>query len=237
MFAAVVAAFFVGSLIASFVLLYAAHGHAENIAALIKTQLFPFALGQLVSYLPIIATVVVMLPWVAQRSLPALGLRPPTIREVGSGIAGGILMLVTVGAVGTIQSSFTTALPHQQVVVDFERSPHDAGYFLLSTIAIVFAPFTEELVFRGFVFNAFLRYVPFATAALASGTIFGALHIVLSGGGLEYAVFFPLSAGGIVLAYIYHRTGNLPSSMIAHGLFNGVTVVATLIGTTAAHVK
>jgi membrane protease YdiL (CAAX protease family) len=92
----------------------------------------------------------------------------------------------------------------------------------LIILAVFIAPVVEEVIFRGFVFNAFLRYVPVGLAAIASGVIFGLAHF-------DPTAFFPLSCGGIVLALVYYRTGSLISSMLTHGTFNAVNVVLVLV--------
>jgi membrane protease YdiL (CAAX protease family) len=69
------------------------------------------------------------------------------------------------------------------------------------------------------VFNAVMRYGGFWSGAIVSGLIFGAVHAD------KYA-FLPLAAGGVILAYVYYRSGNAFTSMITHGLFNAVTVLA-----------
>jgi membrane protease YdiL (CAAX protease family) len=94
-------------------------------------------------------------------------------------------------------------------------------YGLIAT-AVFFAPFVEELIFRGFIFNALLRYVPVGIAAAVSGIIFGLAHF-------DRAAFFPLACGGVVLAIVYYRTGSLVSSMLTHGTFNAANVVLVLI--------
>jgi len=75
----------------------------------------------------------------------------------------------------------------------------------------------EEFIFRGFLFNALLRYMPLWSAAVVSGLIFGISH------GSPTA-FLPLAASGVVLAYVYARSGSLTASMLTHALFNLVNV-------------
>jgi len=75
----------------------------------------------------------------------------------------------------------------------------------------------EEFVYRGFLFNALLRYAPVWIAALVSGLLFGISHGSLS-------AFLPLAASGVVLAYVYQRSGSLTASMISHALFNLINV-------------
>ncbi|MDE2571192.1 MAG: CPBP family intramembrane metalloprotease, partial [bacterium] len=86
-------------------------------------------------------------------------------------------------------------------------------------VAAIAAPFFEEIFFRGFVFSAFAARLRFWPAAIVSGVIFAAAH------GDLWALL-PLWGVGILLAYIYHRSGSLWASIVAHGLFNSVSLVA-----------
>jgi hypothetical protein len=102
------------------------------------------------------------------------------------------------------------------------RGSELAGYVLVACVA---APFTEELIFRGFVFNALRRYLPTVAAVLLSALIFGFAHWQPGNAG----AIAPLVATGVVLAAVYVRSGSLVASMITHALFNSFTVVAVLV--------
>ena len=88
------------------------------------------------------------------------------------------------------------------------------------------APIVEELVFRGFLFNALLRYSPVAIAAVLSALVFGIAHG-------SWSAFAPLAGAGLVLAVVYYRTGALSASMIAHAGFNAIAVVGFFFFKTA----
>jgi hypothetical protein len=83
----------------------------------------------------------------------------------------------------------------------------------------------EEFEFRGFLFNAILRYAPVWAAAILSGIVFGAVHGSIS-------AFVPLACSGVVLAYVYYVSGSLTASAIAHALFNLINVALLSISKT-----
>lgn len=175
------------------------------------------ALGQYASYIPVLAVLLVMMPWLARRSLRELGLRPIDAPSVVAGVLGGIAMyVVTIGLAGA-QYALTHQKP-QEAALSLFGSAHDPKLVAAFTLLAVFvAPYMEEFFFRGFVFNAFYRYMPIWAAAVVSGLVFGLLH------GSPTALV-PLAGSGIVLAYVYARSGSLTASMIAHALFNLVNV-------------
>lgn len=174
--------------------------------------------GQVLSYVPVLAVLALGLPWLARRPLSALGLRPPGARELRWGLGGGALMLAVALVVAALQN-VVLHLKTEQLPVQLLAGAHDpaliAGFALL---ACVLAPLVEEFVFRGFVFNALSRYLPFWPAAVLSGAAFGLAH-------WDASAFAPLCAGGVVLAWVYRRSGALTSAMIAHGTFNAVQVL------------
>lgn len=176
---------------------------------------------QLIAYVPIVAYGLVVVPLVARRSLRDLGIAVPRPSAVLAGVGGAIAMFATVSLVGALQSLFLGE--HEQTVVKMFERAHAGptlGWFV--AITVLFAPFVEELVFRGFVFNALLRWWPFPVAAFASGLLFAASHAD------PYALL-PLACGGAILAAVYYRTGSLVASMIAHGMFNGISVMLILV--------
>lgn len=108
--------------------------------------------------------------------------------------------------------------PRQQEIIDqFPRSA--SGLVLFVVLAVVMAPLFEEVFFRGFLFRGFAESWGWFWGAVASGVIFALAHLQLD-------VAVPLFALGFVLAWVYHRTGSLWTSIALHAVFNGVSVMA-----------
>jgi membrane protease YdiL (CAAX protease family) len=171
------------------------------------------AIGQYVSYVPVLAAVAGALPWLARRSWRELGLRALDARALGTGLLGAVAMYAVTIGIADAEYALTRNKPEEASIALF-TSTHDplllATFTLLASVA---APFVEELVFRGFLFNALLRYLPVWAAAIVSGALFGLSH------GSPSAAL-PLAGSGVVLAYVYHRTGSLTAAMITHATFN-----------------
>ena len=184
----------------------------------------PLQVVSLVSYAGAVAVLVLLLPWVARRPLAELGLRAPRASDLAWGAGGALAMIVAATAVGMLQDSLVH-VKADEVQVEYLRNAHGLALPGYVFIACVAAPFTEELIFRGFVFNALLRYLPAVLAVPIAGLVFGIAHMQQGNAG----AIAPLVAGGIVLTLVYYRSGSLVASMIAHGLFNLVTVVAVLM--------
>jgi membrane protease YdiL (CAAX protease family) len=85
---------------------------------------------------------------------------------------------------------------------------------------VVVAPLTEELFFRGLVLRAFLRRYSVRVAIVLSALLFAIGHA-------NPWQFASAGAGGLLLGWLYWRTGSLIPCFVAHAAFNGLSVVAT----------
>jgi membrane protease YdiL (CAAX protease family) len=173
--------------------------------------------GQYVSYLPLLAVLLIGLPWASRMSLRELGLRGFDRKTVVAGFAGAVAMYAATIGVAQIQFAFTHQKPEETAITLF-NSTHDTALIVAFTfLATIAAPFMEEFVYRGFLFNALRRYAPVWVAASISGLLFGISHGSAS-------AFLPLAASGVVLAYVYARSGSLTAAMLTHALFNLINV-------------
>jgi membrane protease YdiL (CAAX protease family) len=87
--------------------------------------------------------------------------------------------------------------------------------FLLYTslFAAIAGPIIEEIFFRGFFYSAVKKYIGVFWATLITAAMFAGLHAHLVG-------FMPIFALGILLAYLYEKTGTLVSSITVHVIHN-----------------
>ncbi len=183
-------------------------------------------LGQIASYALIVPTLLALLPWLARRSLRELGLGPLDGRSVRFGLLGALAMYAVTIGISWIEYAFTHQRPSEAATALFTSTRDPALTFAFGVLAIVIAPFVEELAFRGFLFNAVLRSAPVWVAATVSGIVFGISHGSPS-------AFVPLAGSGVVLAYVYYRSGSLTAAMLTHATFNAVNVALLAIGVSA----
>lgn len=222
-FSALCLAFFVGVLVDSVVA-----GRLGTSASDISSARLTWGItiGQYLSYLPILAVLLVALPWVSRRSLADLGLRGLDRRSVLAGVLGAVAMYVVTIGTAQVQVAFTHQKPEETALSLF-TSTHNTPLIAAFTFLAAFAaPFMEEFVYRGFLFNALLRYAPVWVAAVISGLLFGASHGSPS-------AFLPLAGSGIVLAYVYYRSGSLTAAMLTHALFNAINVALISVAKTS----
>jgi uncharacterized protein len=83
----------------------------------------------------------------------------------------------------------------------------------MASAAVLLIPVAEELLFRGVLYPSLKRPFGRRSALWISAVLFGAAHFNLM-------TFLPLTLLGLVLAWLYDRTGNLLAPIVAHSVFN-----------------
>jgi hypothetical protein len=149
---------------------------------------------------------------VAGRRFSAWGFRLPTRAYFWTiPVALGVVYVVS------IAHDLVVNPRQQQLMGEF---PHTAGGVVLFVLmAVVMAPLFEEVFFRGFLFRGLASSWGWTVGALVSAGVFGLAHAQLD-------VFVPLFTLGLMLAWVYKRTGSLWTSISLHALFNGISVLA-----------
>ena len=142
----------------------------------------------------------------------ALGLRRPTRPWIRPSIAAYLTYIVCAIAI--------TALLHPQqedITRDLGFGESIVGGLASAFLVVVVAPFSEEIFFRGFMFTGLRRRLPFIVAALISASIWGLFHFTGAG---SWGVVLQLSVFGVILAWLYERTGSIWPTIGVHALNN-----------------
>ena len=110
--------------------------------------------------------------------------------------------------------------PEQEDVTE-ELGYGEGGFanIIVGVLIIGVAPFTEEIFFRGFMFAGLRRALPFAAAAAISGGLWGLFHYTGAG---TWGVVLQLFAFGLVLSWLYERTGSIWPPIAVHALNNAI---------------
>lgn len=87
------------------------------------------------------------------------------------------------------------------------------GMVAAAVIAILIAPFIEELFFRGFIYPALKKRLGVFGGIFLSALIFGLFHV-------EPWKIFPIFMIGAVLAYLYETSKSLGPPIILHAFNN-----------------
>ena len=84
---------------------------------------------------------------------------------------------------------------------------------LMVICSVIFAPFCEELVFRGVTMHQAKKCLPFWAANLLQALLFGIFHMNMIQGIYAFCL-------GLVLGYVCNRGGSIYYSLLLHMLFN-----------------
>lgn len=142
-------------------------------------------------------------------------------QKAGYGLTGYLLAAIPVYAVSAAMLPFRTEEnqhPFLQILRDQQSWPLIS---LLVVTAVVLAPLQEELIYRVIFQGVLQRMFQPSWAIICSSAFFAAVH------GFPDAVgLFPLA---LVLGYLYWRTGSYLTVVVTHGVFNGVSLLLTLL--------
>ena len=97
------------------------------------------------------------------------------------------------------------------------------GPWVLVTYAlvVVWIPLTEEIFFRGYVFPGLAGALGVVPAGIVTAILFALAHG-------DPGVLVPIFVTGLVLGWLYHRTGSIWSSFAAHALQNLLALSVSL---------
>lgn len=126
-------------------------------------------------------------------------------------VAGYLVELV----IGETKSS-------QDLLLFFTNSKTFTEKALLVFTAVVVAPVTEEVVFRGYLHGTVRQVGGRWWGILVSSLIFAGIH----GHVPSLASLFVL---GIAFALLYERTGSLWASMLMHAIFNSLNLIGSVL--------
>lgn len=104
----------------------------------------------------------------------------------------------------------------QDVSSIIKEMPFAIGIMIVGIIA----PFIEEVLFRGIIFQALKKNFDIAISIVVQGLIFGLVH--MNGIQVVYATLI-----GIVCGYVVYRTGSIWSGVIIHIVNNCISCLCT----------
>ncbi len=141
--------------------------------------------------------------------------------SVGTGILGYFAAVIPVIAANVAMASFRTD-DNQHVFLQILNSQQSIPLVaLMIGSAVVMAPIGEELMYRVILQGTLQRYMSPTASILISASLFSAVH------GFPDAVgLFPLA---LILGFLYWRTGSYLTIVTTHAMFNGVTVLLTIM--------
>ena len=163
------------------------------------------------------------LPWEwfglhARRLLPAVG---------WGALAGVAFLIVNFSLSLLFQLAGSIPDQSEQIVGPFKTAT-PMQLALLGVFIVLIGPFLEELFFRGYALRAFRQRLGPTWGVILSAALFAAPHAfgITTG---YVGLLVPIFCGGVILALVYQRTGNLWSAVVAHCMNNLVGFIGLLV--------
>lgn len=161
------------------------------------------------------------------QSLQTLGITfKKTISSIVIGITGYVMVLPVLFVIMILTLLIIKLInyepPVQPIVELFmeEKETTVLGFSVL--FAAICGPIAEEIFFRGFMYSALRKKLGILGSILITSVLFSLLHTHIIG-------FLPIMVLGILLAYLYEKTGSIIPSITVHIIHNVGTVFMVFI--------
>ncbi len=176
--------------------------------------------------IPIVWPLLRRRPWSHVKN--AIGLHTGTglFREIGWGVIGYLagIPIIAVGLVLTlIASSLTDAQPSHPAIDMLAGEDSLLVFAMIYLLACVWAPVSEELIFRGALYHHLRRGMGMLLSAVLVAFIFAAVHPQ------GFATIPGLMSIAIVLALLREFRGSIIPSMVGHAMHNCALVTLAII--------
>lgn len=196
---------------------YMQQGGSEDSGTMSLYVMLVSAAIQIALYLPFIC-IYMQLP---SREMPPVS----TARKLGW-IIFFLLLMVVPGHIMELMKlpewiAENTGAPVMQDVVTTIRDGNTDIRIAMVLMAVIVAPITEEIYFRGFVYNILKKWSGPVPAALASSFFFAIIHTSLS-------QTIPLTLFALVQCWAYEKSRSIWLPITLHMLFNGINCFAIL---------
>lgn len=151
-----------------------------------------------------------------------------TLAQELAGIRGfDTLMCYCTGAtLGTGINLFLTLLPIDNILgsyTDTAKLLYNADFLVLFLVLGILVPFTEEILYRGIVYNRIRQYLGNKAALLLSALIFGVFHFNLLQGIFAFLL-------GLISAMLYEKYKSLMAPILLHMAVNQIAVLCYITG-------
>lgn len=186
------------------------------------TDIEVFCFGYMVRFVIMGAVIAGIMTAVRARP-PHLGFTGDNVKQsLVYGTFWGIVLFAAVILASQIIKYFVPNLPPQEPEMLLRQATSIGEFAALFIIVAIIGPLFEEVLYRGILYTAFRNRIGVPWGMVVSGIIFGVAHG-------DVWRFLPLTLGGIALAYIYERSGNIYTPWIAHGVWNGIVAVGVYL--------
>ena len=159
-------------------------------------------------------------------ALTLLGLRENRVfSRVALGVTGLMMtfpLLLLAAFIMLVVGPVIGIEPRPQQLLFSARTIGPLAFVVLGISAVVVAPITEEILFRGFLYSTMRRYLGPLGAITLTALGFSLLHNYAFGALSLFVI-------GFLLGYLYERTGSLVASIAAHAANNLYSLLVVFV--------
>ncbi len=171
---------------------------------------------------------VIVARWKGGGVVEDFGLRVRPI-DVVYGLGVAVAMLLVAGGIATLLSELLGAdaadSTNTQIIDD---AANTSAIWIIAIAAVVVAPIVEELFFRGLCLRAIEKRFGTTAAVVGSSILFTLPHFTNPSLAGTAVLFAAIGTVGLALALLVVATGRLGPAIVAHALFNGISVIGVL---------
>ena len=152
--------------------------------------------------------------------LASLGWRPSGFNLLAAA-GGGVLLAFGITGLASLLHTPKVPSPVDKLV----DTPF--SFAMVALLAVVAAPFFEELFFRGFLQPLFSRTFGVIAGILVTAVLFGSLHGPEYSWAWQYVI--AISLAGAVFGWVRAHANSIIPSVVMHGCFNAMSVIALAV--------
>lgn len=159
-------------------------------------------------------------------SLRDLGLVRFRWIDLALGLGFGVATVFAVGALAqALEALAPDLVPHgRNDIIDPLSGDSGFGIAVIVLIAVVGAPFFEELFFRGLVQGGLVARWGVAVGVIVQALLFAVVHLSPDAGWGNVGIFLMISVVGLGLGFIRFGFRRLGPGMLTHAVYNAVIV-------------
>jgi uncharacterized protein len=164
-------------------------------------------------------------------SLADLGLDKPRWTDVALGIGFGIAGVIAVSIIAaTLEAIDSNLLPGDRSdISDPVNHGGVLGIAVIYLIAVVGAPFFEELFFRGLVQGTLTARWGIAVGLVVQSLLFAVVHLNPESGWGNVGTFLIITTVGLGLGLVRRYSGRLPPAMFTHATYNAIIITIAVV--------
>ena len=158
-------------------------------------------------------------------SLKDLGFRVQWV-DLPLGVGFGVAALFGAGAIAVLLKEIGVQ-PHRSSLVD----PLQRGWLtslVIVFIAVIGAPFVEELFFRGLLMSGLVSRLGAAIGIIGQAILFGLVHLGPTDARGNLGVFLMIAPLGAMLGVLRYGFKRLGPGMFSHAVYNAIIVAVAL---------